>query len=196
MPFNKSAPACQFIIDAPNKLNKEQIEEKNQERTKILSRATSKARDNLALYIFQQIIQQRKHGEALEQQLECMWQDEVETYQHNSKKKDNGPQLHTRIHLAETDKIDLIQGEFDPEDVPTKWNQHKQKQVPIRFTPKMIIGFEKGQPFRDHVADNWLPDGLVLKIFWAKNKSGNRIDWTYDCIITRDKNSTECDWDQ
>ena len=196
MPFNKSAPACQFTIDAPNKLSKEQIEEKNQERTKILSRATSKARDNLALYIFQQFIGQRKYGEALEQQLECMWQDEVETYQHNSKKKDNGPQLHTRIYLADTDQIDLIQGEFDPEDVPTKWNPHKQKQIPIRFTPKMVIGFQKGQPFRDHVADNWLPDGLVLKIFWAKNKSGNRIDWTYDCIITRDKNSTESDWDQ
>ena len=119
MPFNKSIPACQFTIAAPTQLTKEQIEEKNQERTKILSRATSKARDNLALYIFQQIVGQRKYGEALEQQLECMWQEEVETYQHYLKKKDNGPQLHTRIHLADTDQIDLIQGEFDPADVPT-----------------------------------------------------------------------------
>jgi len=195
MPFNKSAPACQFTIDAPKKLNKEQIEEKNLERAKILSRATTKARDNFALWIFQQFVGQNKYGQALEQQLECMWQDEVDTYQHNPKKKDNGPQLHTRIYLADTDHVDLIQDEFETPDVPTKWDPKKQLQVPIRFTPKMIIGFEKGQPFRDHVRDNWLPHGLVLKIFWAKNKSGNRINWTYDCIITRDNHSSHCDWD-
>ena len=56
-----------------------------------------------------------------------MWQDEVETYQHNLR-KDNGPQLHTRIYLVDTDQIDLIQGEFDPADVPTKWNPHKQNR--------------------------------------------------------------------
>ena len=195
MPFKNSKPAQQIDIDSPKKLSKEQIEEKNAERAKILTRAECKARDNLALWIFQQFVGQKKYGEALEQLLECDWQHELETYQHDLKKKDYGPQLHTRIHLADTDHIDLIQGEFNPEDTPTKWDHKKQQQVPIRFTPKMVIGFQKGQPFRDHVRDNWLPEGLILKVFWAKNKSGDRLNWTYDCIITRTPNSDSSDWD-
>ena len=126
-----------------------------------------------------------------------MWQEEVQTYQHDIKKQKHGPQLHSRLFLDnENGDLNLIEGEFQESEIPTKWNPKTKKQEPIQLTPKMVIGFEKGQPFRDHIRDNWLPEGLIMKIFWAKNKHGDRLNWTYDCIITRAPGSNSCDWDE
>ena len=55
----------------------------------------------------------------------------------------HGPQLHTRIFLAETDAHNLIEGELEPSQIPTKFNPKTNSQVPVRFTPKMIVGFQK-----------------------------------------------------
>jgi hypothetical protein len=199
MPFNKSAPKTQFALNSTSTSSPEDLEEKKQQRDKIMAQASFKARDNLTWELLQTFLGKDKRcrtGEALEQQLECMWQEEVSTYQHDIKKQKHGPQLHTRLFLDnENGNSNLIQDEFEESEIPTKWNSDSKKQEPIRFTPKMIIGFEKGQPFRDHIRDNWLPQGLVIKIFWAKDKNGNRINWTYDCIITRDSDSVECEWD-
>ena len=108
MPFKNIKPVCQMNLETSNKPSKDEIEKQKEARGKILDRATFKARDNLTLWVFQQMIGQRKYGEALEQQLELMWQEEVSTFQHDQRKK--SPQIHTRIHLADTDYIDLIQG--------------------------------------------------------------------------------------
>jgi len=194
MPFNKSVPKNEISLPKA-KPSKEDLDLKKQQKDKIYSRAVFIARDNLTLWIFQQFVGKKVYGQALEQQLECMWQDELSTYKHDHKKKDYGPQLHTRIFLAETDSHNLIEGEFEQSEIPTKFNPKTNSQVPVRFTPKMIVGFQKGQPFRDHIRDNWLPEGLVIKSFWAKDKKGNRIDWAYDFIITRDKGYTSSDWD-
>lgn len=194
MPFKNIKPVCQMNLETSNKPNRDEIEKQKEARGKILERATFKARDNLTLWIFQQMIGQRKYGEALEQQLELMWQEEVSTFQHDKRKK--SPQIHTRIHLADTDYIDLIQGEFEGDDIPTKWDAQKKKQVPMRITPKMVISYNKGYSFREHVDNNWLPDGLSLKTFWAKDKNGDRINWAYDCVITRVEGSHTCDWDE
>ena len=197
MPFNKSVPKTQFSFNS-TKSSPEDIEEKKKQRGQVMSRASYKARDNLTWEVLQTFVGKRcKTPEALEQQLECMWQEEVQTYQHDIKKQKHGPQLHSRLFLDnENGDINLIEGEFQESDIPTKWNPKTNKQEPIRLTPKMVIGFEKGQPFRDHIRDNWLPEGLIMKIFWAKNKHGDRLNWTYDCIITRAPGSNSCDWDQ
>ena len=193
MPFNKSIPKNELSL--PTKSSKEDLDLKKQQKDKIYSRAVFIARDNLTLWIFQQFVGKKVYGETLEQQLECMWQDEVSTYQHDHKKKEHGPKIKKKIFLAETDAHNLIEGELEPSQIPTKFNPKTNSQVPVRFTPKMIVGFQKGQPFRDHIRDNWLPEGLVIKSFWAKDKKGNRIDWAYDFIITRDKGYSSCDWD-
>jgi hypothetical protein len=198
MPFNKSVPKTLFSVNS-TKSSPEELEEKKQQRDKIMSRASFKARDNLTWELLQTFVGPKrcKTPEALEQQLECMWQEEVSTYHHDIKKQKHGPQLHSRLFLDnENGDLNLIQGEFDESEIPTKWNHTTKKQEPIRLTPKMVIGFEKGQPFRDHIRDNWLPQGLIMKIFWAKDKHGNRLNWTYDCIITREPNSNSCDWDE
>ena len=198
MPINKSVPKNQFSFNS-TKSSPEDIEEKKKQRGEIMSRASYKARDNLTWELLQTFVGPKrcKTPEALEQQLECLWQEEVQTYQHDIKKQKHGPQLHSRLFLDnENGDLNLIEGEFQESEIPTKWNPKTKKQEPIQLTPKMVIGFEKGQPFRDHIRDNWLPEGLIMKIFWAKNKHGDRLNWTYDCIITRAPGSNSCDWDE
>lgn len=198
MPFTKSVPKTQFSFNS-TKSSPEDIEEKKKQRGEIMSQASFKARDNLTWELLQTFVGPKrcKTSEALEQQLECLWQEEVQTYQHDIKKQKHGPQLHSRLFLDnENGDLNLIEGEFQESEIPTKWNPKTKKQDPIRLTPKMVIGFEKGQPFRDHIRDNWLPEGLIMKIFWAKNKHGDRLNWTYDCIITRAPGSNSCDWDE
>ena len=163
MPFNKSIPKNELSL--PIKSSKEDLDLKKQEKDKIYNRAVFIARDNLTLWIFQQFVGKKIYGQALEQQLECMWQDELSTYQHDHKKKQHGPQLHTRIFLAETDGHNLIEGELEPSQIPTKFNPKTNSQVPVRFTPKMIVGFQKGQPLGTIFEIIGLPEGLVIKSF-------------------------------
>lgn len=198
MPFNKSTPKTLFTVNS-TKSSPEDIEEKKKQRGEIMSRASFKARDNLTWELLQSFVGPKrcKSPETLEQQLECMWQHEVATYHHDLKKQKHGPQLHSRFFLDnENGDLNLIEGEFELSEIPTKWNSTTKKQEPIRLTPKMVIGFDKGQPFRDHIRDNWLPQGLIMKIFWAKDKNGDRLNWTYDCIIAREPGSKSCDWDE
>jgi hypothetical protein len=201
MPFNKTAPKTLFSFNSTKSSPEdiEDLEEKKKQRGEIMSKASYKARDNLTWELLQSFLgsKRSKTPEALEQQLECMWQEEVQTSPHDIKKQKHGPQLHSRFFLDnENGDVNLIEGEFEESEIPTKWNSNTKKQEHIRLTPKMVIGFEKGQPFRDHIRDNWLPEGLIMKIFWAKDKKGNRLNWTYDCIITRATDSDSCDWDE
>ena len=87
MPFNKSTPKTLFTVNS-TKSSPEDIEEKKKQRGEIMSRASFKARDNLTWELLQSFVGPKrcKSPEALEQQLECMWIDEVATYQHDLKK--------------------------------------------------------------------------------------------------------------
>ena len=201
MPFNKTAPKTLFSFNSTKSSPEdiEDLEEKKKQRGEIMSKASYKARDNLTWELLQSFLgsKRSKTPEALEQQLECMWQEEVQTSPHDIKKQKHGPQLHSRFFLDnENGDVNLIEGEFEESEIPTKWNSNTKKQEHIRLTPKMVIRFEKGQPFRDHIRDNWLPEGLIMKIFLPKDKKGNRLNWTYDCIITRAPDSDSCDWDE
>ena len=121
-----------------------------------------------------------------EHPLKSLWQDKIIEYSHTSPhKRFSAPQLYLRLNVSQ--QIDILNGPNGPElDIPLNKDGN-----PIKFTAATILS-QNSSHFRQYVNDQeYLPPGLCLLIFRHSTQ-----DWTYNIIITRDKNSThKCHWD-
>ena len=121
-----------------------------------------------------------------EHPLKSLWQDTVIEHSYTSThKRFNSPQLYLRLNVSQ--QIDILNGSNGPEvDIPLNEDGN-----PIKFTAATILS-QNSSHFRQYVNDQeYLPAGLCLLIFRHPT-----LDWTYNIIITRDKNSThKCPWD-
>ena len=64
--------------------------------------------------------------------------------------------------------------------IPTKYDKATQKETPITLIPRSIISYvnkndsndRPGKVFRDHINSVWLPEGLEIRIYPAKDING------------------------
>ena len=147
--------------------------------------ALHKAYDVL-FFLISHLLSGGKLGEDGKHPLFDLWQDAVCAHSATPPEtRKTHPQIYLRYDAG--DHTDLLNGPAGAEiEIPLN-----KAGKPIKFTPSRILS-KNCTDFRQYVKDQgYLPDGLCLLVFRQTNK-----DWTYNIIVTRDKNGPgECEWD-
>lgn len=185
--------------DTSPSLSQEEISQKYEKKTAEMNEAVWYAREQLVRYIMQRFDRSTSEGSSLESSLKDKWQHCVATSVHSKNKQ---PQLYCKLDLSKDIGTKNLLEYYDG-PIPTKYDKATQKETPITLIPRSIISYvnkndsndRPGKVFRDHINSVWLPEGLEIRIYPAKDINGNRVNWVYNCTIQREMNSSNCAWD-
>lgn len=199
---SRSSKSVLVNTDTTHQLSQAQIQEMKAQKASELSDAVWYSREKLAAFIMQRFDRSSSTGSILEASLKDKWQHCVSTHSHNVDAKNKHPQLYCRLDLSKDNGtknlLELYEGA-----IPTKFDKSSQKEVPITLTSRNVISYANkndpddrpGKAFRMHINTVWLPDGLEIRIYPAKDINDKRVDWVYNCSIQRVMHSTSCAWD-
>lgn len=162
----------------------------------IFQNAKLKAMGNLGIFILQKLDNSTNTGDELASSLKTKWQ-RVTT---NRKRSDLEPTLFKRFEFPdEIYNFNLLENEHDVE-VPI----NKKTGEPITWTPRKLLTWKDpsnkddkpGRYFTDYVTITFLPSGLEIRIFPARNRSTRKIiSQTYNIVLARTTPTSHSSWD-